>query len=315
MSNLEKLFLFICIITSILAVLMVWFVSDINIDINEVSEMLSAEVTLSVSEESDESLDIIIDSEEEKEESSNDFSSISEETYVEYSTTSLDENSQEEISFLHSSISEESVEESAEEFSEEFSDISLKQIQCGDTLLIYVYDEDKSISDSFRVHLYNKNSDRPNREDADIFFSDILAFCRQINHEGIPLPALLAQAYTEGGGGKAGVYRSSNNLFGIRAGGNWDRLVYSRDLKRVFDSYTAAKKFKATDLFRAYASIEDSIKDYVELIQNSPLYKKALYQSNKTYLRYLVKGGYGSSYMVNTWLDIIKIFKLNDLCS
>lgn len=207
-----------------------------------------------------------------------------------------------EVSFEESIERVEVVEESS---IEEYTDI---------VLMSYSYIRTISIKGSLEyieVVLYNQNEPDCNYDDAVLFFADIARICKKYDLKGIPLAAMLAQAYTEGGAGKKGVYTHSNNLFGIRAGGNWNGMVYSRDLGKTYINYAAAKKAKGTDLFRAYASIDESIQDYINLITTSDLYKRAVNRSPKQYLKYLVKKGYGSSYMVDTWMYLIKVFKLS----
>ena len=166
------------------------------------------------------------------------------------------------------------------------------------------------------VHIYNATDPTASisRPDALLFFADVISAvaASPVGLSDIPLPALLAQAYTEGGAGRHGVYRSTNNLFGIRAGPAHKGPVYSRATKRVYPSYAAARAAKATDLFRAYYSIQGSVDDYLTLITTSPLYKSALVPgiAPKTYLRRLTAAGYGSSSMVSTWMQIIKLYNL-----
>lgn len=212
-------------------------------------------------------------------------------------------------------VSEETDESSVEEISEEDvseEDVSdIKLMWYGDEIQVKVLNEKKKTVHIISVVIYNKNEDRLNFEDGKIFIEDIRAICATLDYDGIPLAAMLAQAYTEGGCGKQGAYRHSNNLFGIRAGGNWDGMVYARDLGKTFIDYQSARKAGGTDLFRAYECIRDSIQDYIDLITTSDLYSGALNRSTKQYLKYLVRHGYGSDYMVDTWMYLIKLYKLD----
>ncbi len=209
---------------------------------------------------------------------------------------------------LEESSVDEGSEETVEESSEEYSDIHL--MYCGDTVVVYVLDKDKNICDYIDVHLYNFDSEKPDFDDGKKFLADVITICHTLDYNGIPLQALLAQAYTEGGAGKMGVYKHSNNLFGIKAGANWGGMVYSRETGKTYDCYETAKKRKASDLFRAYYNIEESIKDYIDLIRTSDLYKGALNKTPKKYLQYLVNHGYGSEDMVSVWMSLIKLFGL-----
>lgn len=176
----------------------------------------------------------------------------------------------------------------------------------GSFKLVTIQGEDRVI----RVNIYDRVEEKLNKADGEFFFADLIGICKTLYLDGIPLEALLAQAYTEGGAGKQGVYRMSNNLFGIRAGANWNGYVYSRDLKKLFTDFRSAVAAGGRDLFRAYDDIEDSINDYVALIHSSALYKGALGKSTKRYLKHLVEHGYGSEDMVDVWLNVIKIYRL-----
>ena len=177
----------------------------------------------------------------------------------------------------------------------------------GDFRFVTIEGEDRVI----RVNIYDRVDEKLNKADGEFFFADLIGICKTIcSLEGIPLEALLAQAYTEGGAGKQGVYRMSNNLFGIRAGRIWDGYVYSRDLGKTFINFDAACKAGGRDLFRAYEDMEESVNDYIMLIRNSYLYRGALGKSAKRYLKHLVEHGYGSEDMVDVWMNVIKTYKL-----
>ena len=174
----------------------------------------------------------------------------------------------------------------------------------------------KKSSDTITVHIYDAAEPGFNRADATAYLADIYAAILASPYASdalahLQLPAILAQAYTEGGAGKRGVYRSTNNCFGVRAGPAHKGPVYARDRARVYASYTAARAAGATDLFRAYASIQESVDDYISLILTSPLYKKALdAPTPKKYLQRLTSAGYGDPDMVSTWVYIIKLYNL-----
>jgi cell division protein FtsL len=160
-----------------------------------------------------------------------------------------------------------------------------------------------------RVQLYNQHY--PNyKEDAWIYFNDIHNYLLKYAPDGMWLSAAMAQAYTEGGAGKSGIYTRTNNCFGMMAGPNWDGYVYARSHGLVFKDYATAKRYGASGLFRAYRNIEESVKDYVELIQNER-YASALSTSTpSSYLSVLLANGYGERHMINTWTQVINKFNL-----
>lgn len=87
---------------------------------------------------------------------------------------------------------------------------------------------------------------------------------------------LLAQAALETGWGKrmprTADGRLSLNLFGIKADENW---AGARATARTVEYSGGTASLKHT-AFRAYGSIEESVKDFANLLQNSPRYRQAL---------------------------------------
>jgi len=199
------------------------------------------------------------------------------------------------------------------------TDISLKSYippRYGETLTVTVVGAPASTpASTIYVHIYNATDPTASisRTDAFLFFADILdaLSATTLDTSRLPIPAILAQAYTEGGAGRYGVYRATNNLFGIRAGPAWKGAVYSRATKKTYASYSLAVSRGATDLFRAYPSIAASLDDYITLVTTSPLYTSALGKSPKKYLQALTSHGYGDTSMVSTWMQIIKLYGLN----
>lgn len=208
-------------------------------------------------------------------------------------------------------------EEMTSEISEETNDIELKGVEeemvlvwgNGHCELVRFADTNMLI----KVRIYDKNEGGFNQRDGKLFLQDLIDLCEELDIGGVPLEAMLAQAYTEGGAGKQGVYKKSNNLFGIRAGRSWYGYVYARDLKQTFSSFESAFAAGGRDLFRAYDDMTDSIKDYLHLIHTSALYRGALGKSPKRYLKHLVEHGYGDPAMVDVWLNIIKIYHLKGI--
>ncbi|MFM2482602.1 flagellar assembly peptidoglycan hydrolase FlgJ [Celerinatantimonas sp. YJH-8] len=92
---------------------------------------------------------------------------------------------------------------------------------------------------------------------------------------GISPLAVVAQAALETGWGQRvmdqGPEQSSHNLFGIKANRNWDGATTQVQTLEFEDGVAKPKREK----FKAYASYEDSLKDYVALMQ-TPRYQKAL---------------------------------------
>ena len=113
---------------------------------------------------------------------------------------------------------------------------------------------------------------------------------------GLEPLALIAQAALETGWGqrmfKNTTGQNSNNLFGIKAQANWQGQVAVVDTLEYRQG--VAQKEKAR--FRAYDSAEQSLHDYVDLIQSNPRYQAALSVASdtKAYFQRLQAAGYAT---------------------
>lgn len=92
---------------------------------------------------------------------------------------------------------------------------------------------------------------------------------------GIPASFMLGQAAHESGWGRREILQAdgstSHNLFGIKAGGSWKGPVAEITTTEYVDGVPR----KTTAKFRAYASYEESFRDYAKLIKESPRYQDA----------------------------------------
>lgn len=143
------------------------------------------------------------------------------------------------------------------------------------------------------------------------FFREIATVASPIIPDGLPLEALVIMAFTEGGAGIDGVYRNTNNLFGMKASENWKGLVFDRGAGKLYQSYEVARQNGAakTNCFRAYTSIEESIKDHITVIETK--FTAALSQTSlKGYFTILYKNKYCKEGNVSAWLSLINQFKL-----
>lgn len=113
---------------------------------------------------------------------------------------------------------------------------------------------------------------------------------------GLDPKALLAQAAVETGWGKymihSGSGQNSHNLFGIKADRNW------QGDKAVVDSIEFEQGVAVTTKspFRAYQNFNEALQDYVNFVQQSPRYDKAVQQSKQTeqYFNELQEAGYAT---------------------
>ena len=130
---------------------------------------------------------------------------------------------------------------------------------------------------------------------------------KENKRRGNPLfsSVVIAQAICESGWGQATIMMKANAIFGIKATSNWKGRVYNANTKECYDgvNYT-----NINACFRAYNSLEESIKDYFELITKSSRYRKACVSNSPLECITEIKnGGYATSpSYINTIMAIIK---------
>jgi peptidoglycan hydrolase FlgJ len=113
---------------------------------------------------------------------------------------------------------------------------------------------------------------------------------------GVPAHLMLGQAALESGWGKREIKAAdgtpSNNLFGIKATGNWDGKV----VEATTTEYINGIKQKRIEKFRAYDSYADSFKDFAKLMQNNPRYEKVMTSLHNVngYAQAMQKAGYAT---------------------
>jgi len=112
---------------------------------------------------------------------------------------------------------------------------------------------------------------------------------------GIPARFLLAQAGLETGWGRREIRGAdgsdSHNLFGIKAGRNWNGRV----AEATTTEYVDGKAVKTVERFRAYDSAAASFRDYANLIANSPRYAQVRDRKDEVAFAYgLQRAGYAT---------------------
>lgn len=131
---------------------------------------------------------------------------------------------------------------------------------------------------------------------------------------GIPAAFMLGQAAHETGWGQSEIRSAegapSFNLFGIKAGSNWKGPVAEVNTTEYIDGQPR----KVTARFRAYASYEESFRDYARLIGNSPRYQAVMdsLHSARAFAQGLQRAGYATdpqyaaklSQVINTTLRL-----------
>ena len=163
---------------------------------------------------------------------------------------------------------------------------------------------------TLEVKLYDEHNNDYNLIDGRKYIEDIISYLKLYAPEGMFYSAASAMAYTEGGSGKRGVYTATNNCFGIRAYSSWNGYVYARSTGKVYKDYQTAVKYGASDFFRAYDSMEDSVKDYIKLISRNYYCAALETETPADYLAYVLSKGYGEAELYNMWLGVINIYDL-----
>lgn len=113
---------------------------------------------------------------------------------------------------------------------------------------------------------------------------------------GVPAHLMLGQAALESGWGKREIKGAdgtpSNNLFGIKATGNWDGKV----VEATTTEYINGVKQKRIEKFRAYDSYADSFKDFANLMRSNPRYENVManLQNVNGYAQAMQKAGYAT---------------------
>ncbi len=162
------------------------------------------------------------------------------------------------------------------------------------------------------VKLYNNNREGFNLVDGREYLEDIVSYLKMHAPDNLLISAAATMSYTEGGSGKAGVYTVTNNCFGIRAYSSWKGYVYARSTGKVYKDYETAKAYGASDFFRAYDSMEDSVKDYINLMCGD-YYKDVLTVSSPDeYFAFVLSKGYGEAELYDMWLSVLNLYKINE---
>jgi flagellar protein FlgJ len=113
---------------------------------------------------------------------------------------------------------------------------------------------------------------------------------------GVSAELLLAQAALETGWGKHTMKfddgRSSNNLFGIKAGPGWQ----GNSLHKSSLEYQDGALQHQVSSFRAYTTPAQSLTDYVDFIRTNPRYRHALQQvgDDQAFIREIHRAGYAT---------------------
>jgi flagellar protein FlgJ len=112
---------------------------------------------------------------------------------------------------------------------------------------------------------------------------------------GVSADVVAAHAALESGWGRQPLRNgagSTNNLFGIKAGGNWQGAVAAASTTE----YEHGAMLKKTERFRSYPDTASAFRDYAELLTSNPRYQAALNTGNdaRAFASGLAQGGYAT---------------------
>lgn len=167
----------------------------------------------------------------------------------------------------------------------------------GSQAALRLFEENAAPQRSSAAHTVSATSPGVSPEAQAGFIGDLWPAAREAGQQlGVDPRNLIAQAALETNWGtripRDGSGRSSNNLFGIKAGGQWTGAsVMAGTLE-----YQNGTPVSASGQFRAYDSRTQSFRDYVSLLRNSPRYSAALNTGSNVhaFASALQHGGYAT---------------------
>ncbi len=112
---------------------------------------------------------------------------------------------------------------------------------------------------------------------------------------GVSPQVVAAHAALESGWGQHPLRSAgadSNNLFGLKAGGNWQGAVASA----TTTEYEHGMALKKTERFRSYPDTASAFRDYADLLTSNPRYQQALNTGGdaRAFAHGLAAGGYAT---------------------
>lgn len=113
---------------------------------------------------------------------------------------------------------------------------------------------------------------------------------------GVSPSIVAAHAALESGWGQRPLRGSggadSNNLFGVKAGGQWQGAVAAA----TTTEYAHGAALKKTEQFRAYPDTASAFRDYADMLSSNPRYQAALHTGSdaRAFASGLAQGGYAT---------------------
>ena len=113
------------------------------------------------------------------------------------------------------------------------------------------------------------------------------------NKYGVLPSITLAQAILESGWGGSSLSEKYNNLFGIKAGSNWDGKTVNLP---TGEQKSNGERYTVNADFRVYDSVEDSIEDHAKLLADNDRYKYVIASKDyKEGCKAMGESGYATS--------------------
>ncbi|MGH8854020.1 MAG: flagellar assembly peptidoglycan hydrolase FlgJ [Telluria sp.] len=129
------------------------------------------------------------------------------------------------------------------------------------------------------------------------FLESIAPWARQAAQQlGVAPELVSAHAALESGWGQRPLRNasgaSSHNLFGIKAGANWDGAV----AESATTEYVGGAALRTRERFRSYPDGASAFRDYAQMLIDNPRYKDALGAGNdaRAFAQGLARGGYAT---------------------
>jgi flagellar protein FlgJ len=130
-------------------------------------------------------------------------------------------------------------------------------------------------------------------EEREHFISGLMPQASEAARElGVDPHSLIAQAALETGWGRSQPGGDSHNLFGIKAGPDWNGASVQANTQE-FNGAVATRDVAS---FRAYESPRQSVEDYVRVIRDNPRYAEAMNTGSdvQAFANALQRGGYAT---------------------
>lgn len=120
----------------------------------------------------------------------------------------------------------------------------------------------------------------------------VIAECRSRGLSNAQAWTCISQACCESANGTSELAQKARALFGIKAASSWQGATYRKETKECYDGKTYTV---VTAVFRAYASFEESIRDYFDFLSGSRYRASLTAQTVQECVGLIKAGGYATA--------------------